>query len=73
MAESISPERMQRLMELSNNAMTVELGALRNPQVTTVPSSNANAFYQSAPYAEREINKYLYEQYKNIEGPREIC
>ena len=66
MAESISPERMQRLMELSNNAMTVELGALRNPQVTTVPSNEANAFYQSAPYAEREINKYLYEQYRKI-------
>ena len=71
MAESISPERMQRLMELSNNAMTVELGALRNPQVTTVPSSEANAFYQSAPYAEREINKYLYEQYRNIEKAQE--
>jgi hypothetical protein len=44
----------------------VELGALRNPQVTTVPSNEANAFYQSAPYAEREINKYLYEEYRKI-------
>ena len=71
MAGSISPERMQRLMELSNNAMTVELGALRNPQVTTVPSNSDNAFYQSAPYAEREVNKYLYEQYRNIEKAQE--
>jgi len=73
MAESISPERMQRLMELSNNAMTVELGALRNPQVTTVPSSiNPNeAFYQIVPERDRVLNKLLREQYRNLESAQD--
>jgi len=68
MAEDISPERMQRLMELSNNAMTVELGALRNPQVTTVPSNEPNAFYQTAPSYERAVNDLLYVQYRIIDN-----
>ena len=67
MAESISPERMQRLMELSNNAMTVELGALRNPQVTTVPLSEPEAFYKTTPNVERFRNNMLRRQYKIIE------
>ena len=73
MDESISPERMQRLMELSNNAMTVELGALRNPQVTTVPSSiNPNeAFYQIVPERDRVLNKLLREQYRNLESAQD--
>ena len=67
MAESISPERMQRLMELSNNAMTVELGALRNPQVTTVPLSEPESFYKTTPNVERFRNNMLRRQYKIIE------
>jgi len=67
MAESISPERMQRLMELSNNAMTVELGALRNPQVTTVPLSEPEAFYKTTPNVERFRNNMLRRQYKIIQ------
>ena len=72
MAESISPERMQRLMELSNNAMTVELGALRNPQVTTVPLSELDQktlpnFYKTTPNVERFRNNMLRRQYKIIE------
>jgi len=72
MAEDISPERMQRLMELSNNAMTVELGALRNPQVTTVPSNEPNAFYQTAPSYERAVNDLLYVQYRIIDNASDV-